>query len=67
MAKCVYWALVQSEHCLEFSLERKNQLEKLMIRFMQSEDKTFSNTCREIYKVLYEPGFRVQQTMEINN
>ena len=52
--KCVYWSLIQSEYQIKLPRDKKNALDKIINKLVQSEEKTIVGTSREIQKMLNE-------------
>lgn len=62
--KCVYWALIQGEYQIKIPRDKRMQLEKVIIKLMQSDDRSITNTSKEIYKQL-NPNPSQQQNQQM--
>lgn len=50
--KCVYWALVQNEYQIRLKSDVRLKLEKIIYKFLKSDDKSIYNTSENIFKIL---------------
>lgn len=58
--KCVYWALIQSEYQIKLPKDKRVQLERIINKLVQSEDRSIANTSKEILKILTDPSSQTQ-------
>lgn len=50
--KCVYWALVQNEYQIRLKSDMRLKMEKIIQKFLHSEDRSIYTTSENIYKIL---------------
>lgn len=51
LLKSLYWALTLGQNPLKLSKEQYSKLAKIADTFVQVDDKSFSNTAREVSKI----------------